>query len=421
MLDIKVIRENTETIAKGIEAKGTDPQFNALIDLDNQRKEFLSEVESLKFRRNEVSREIGKAKKAGEDAAKEIAEMKVVGDTISELDTKVKDVETQIKDHLLGLPNPPHESVPEGKNPEDNVVVREWGEKKELNPNLKDHKTFGEGLGLFDFAQGAKISGSGFPVYRGLGAKFERALHAFFLDTLTTEFGFLEIMPPHLVNRESMTGTGQLPKFEEQLYHCPEDDLFLIPTAEVPVTTLHAGDVLMDADLPVKYCAYTPCFRREAGSYGKDVRGFLRLHQFNKVEMVQFVRPDSSYSVLEDMVKVSESILQKLGLHYRVLELCKGDLGFGAAKCYDLEVWSPVEQNWLEVSSVSNFEDFQSRRANIKAKIQGKNTFLHTLNGSGLATPRVLVALLDQYQQEDGSFVVPEALRGFMGVEVIKP
>ncbi len=421
MIDIRAIRENPEALAAGIKAKGTDPRFDELLDLDRQRREALSEVESLKYRRNEVSREIGKAKKAGLDAAAEVAEMKGVGDRISELDQHIRGLETQIDDHLLGLPNPPHSSVPEGTSADDNVAIREWGDRTELNPKLKDHKTFGESLGLFDFARGAKISGSGFPVYTGLGAKLERALHHYFLTTLTEKFGFTEILPPHLVTRETMTGTGQLPKFEEQLYHCNEDDLFLIPTAEVPVTNLLAGEVVMESQLPIKYCAYTPCFRREAGSYGKDVRGFLRLHQFNKVEMVQFAHPEQSYQILEEMVHTAESLLQGLGLPYRVLSLCKGDLGFGAAKCYDLEVWSPVEEKWLEVSSVSNFEEFQARRANIKAKIQGKNTFVHTLNGSGLATPRVLVALLDHYQQEDGSLILPEALRGFMGIDKIEP
>ena len=421
MLDIKLLRENPDFVAEGVKAKGVDADIPAILDLDKQRRESLSEVEQLKYKRNEVSREIGKAKKAGEDAEAQIAEMKTVGEEIAALDEKVRDIDTQIKNLVLELPNLPHESTPRGTSEEENVVVRSWGEKTEPSAGKTDHKTFGEDLGLFDFARGAKISGSGFPIYTGKGAKLERALISYFLDTLEEKFGYTEVIPPHLVSRESMTGTGQLPKFEEQMYHCTEDDLFLIPTAEVPVTNIHAQEVLKEADLPVKYCAYTPCFRREAGSYGKDVRGFLRLHQFNKVEMVQFVHPEKSYEVLEEMVTYSEAILKGLKLPYRVLELCSGDLGFGAAKCYDLEVWSPQEEKWLEVSSVSNFEDYQARRAGIKGKIHGKNTFLHTLNGSGLATPRVLVALLDYYQQEDGSFEVPEVLKPYLKFESIQP
>ncbi len=421
MLDIKYIRENPELVAQGVKAKGVDADIQGIIDLDQHRRDMLSEVEKLKFKRNEASREIGKAKKAGEDAEEQIAAMKAVGEQINEFDEKVRTVDTQIKDAILVLPNLPHTSTPIGSSEAENIVVREWGDKDAKAPALKDHKTFGEELKLFDFARGAKISGSGFPIYTGKGAKIERALIQYFLDTLEEQFGFTEVMPPHLVTREAMTATGQLPKFEEQLYYANEDDLFLIPTAEVPVTNIHAKEVLKEADLPVKYCAYTPCFRREAGSYGKDVRGFLRLHQFNKVEMVQFVHPEQSYEVLEEMVTHSEALLQGLKLPYRVLELCSGDLGFGAAKCYDLEVWSPHEQKWLEVSSVSNFEDYQARRGNIKAKILGKNTLVHTLNGSGLATPRILVAILDHYQQEDGSLLIPDVLKPYLKFDSIQP
>lgn len=421
MIDIRVIRENPQEIAKLVASKGVDFDVEALLKIDSDRKDSLTAVEKLKAERNSASRAIGAAKKAGEDASEAMAAVRKIGEDIAKLDDEVREADKKMNDIILGLPNPPHASVPVGSSESDNVVVRSWNESVKRDFELKEHKTFGESLGLFDFERGAKISGSGFPVYTGLGARFERALISFFLDTLS-DFGFSEVIPPHMVTPESMTGTGQLPKFSDQLYYCPEDDLYLIPTAEVPITNMHAKEVLKEADLPVKYCGYSPCFRREAGSYGKDVRGFLRLHQFNKVEMVQFVKAENSYDVLETMVSHSEAILKALKLPYRVLELCSGDLGFGAAKCYDLEVWSEVEQKWLEVSSVSNFEEFQSRRMNIKSKIAGKNTFVHTLNGSGLATPRVLVALLDYYQQEDGSFEIPEVLRPYMrGLEKINP
>jgi seryl-tRNA synthetase len=420
MLDIKRLREEPNAIAAAVKAKGVDADIPAILELDARRREALAEVERLKYERNEASKKIGQAKKEGRDAASEVESMRVVGDRISEMDAKIREMDQQLEAQLLGLPNPPHASVPEGASAEDNVVVRTWGQPIQRSFMPVEHKSFGEGLGLFDFERGAKISGSGFPVYTGVGAKLERALISYFLDSLS-QWGFTEVMPPHLVTPKAMTGTGQLPKFADQLYHCVEDDLYLIPTAEVPVTNLLAEEVLYEKDLPVRYCAYTPCFRREAGSYGKDVRGFLRLHQFNKVEMVWFAHPDKSYEAHEQLAQYSEKLLQGLGLHYRVISLCKGDLGFGAAKCYDLEVWCPVENKWLEVSSVSNFEDFQARRANIKVKIGGKNQFLHTLNGSGLATPRVLVALLDHYQNEDGSWTVPEVLRPYMGgLEVIR-
>lgn len=414
MIDIKRIRENPEAIAAAVRAKGVDADIQAILDLDNARREIISGVEKLKAERNEASRAVATAKKNGGDASEAMERSRQIGEDIAQMDAKIREIEIQIETQMLMLPNPPHADVPEGTTAEENVVVRSWGSPIERAFEIKEHKSFGEGLGLFDFERGAKISGSGFPVYTGLGAKLERALISYFLDSLT-EWGFTEVMVPHLVSRKSMTGTGQLPKFEEQLYHCAEDDLFLIPTAEVPVTNLLAEEVLMEKELPKFYCAYTPCFRREAGSYGKDVRGFLRLHQFNKVEMVAFAHPENSYELHEKLTGFSEKLLQGLGLHYRVISLCKGDLGFGAAKCYDLEVWCPVENKWLEVSSVSNFEDFQARRANIKAKIAGKNQFVHTLNGSGLATPRVLVALLDQYQNADGSWTVPAVLRPYLG------
>jgi seryl-tRNA synthetase len=415
MLDIKLIRENPDFFQTELAKKGSQAKIQILLELDQKRRELLSETEKLKALRNSASRTIGELKKAGQDAEEAVAEMKKVGDQISEIDAQVRSNDEEIRNFILFLPNMPHASVPEGHSPADNVVKREWGTKRNINFAALTHKDLGEKLGLFDFERGAKISGSGFPVYRGTGAKLERALIQFFLDTHTEKFGFEEVIPPYLVNRASMIGTSQLPKFEEQAYRCNEDDLFLIPTAEVPVTNLLAGEVIPEAELPISMCAYSACFRREAGSWGKDTRGLLRLHQFNKVEMVKFTHPETSYQVLEQLVGHAEYLLQALGLPYRVIELCKGDLGFGAAKCYDLEVWAPVEQNWLEVSSVSNFEDFQSRRANIRSKIAGQNTFVHTLNGSGLATPRVMVALLDNYQQADGSLIIPEVLRPYLG------
>jgi seryl-tRNA synthetase len=421
MLDIKLIRENPDHFRTELPKKGATIAVDELLELDNQRRSLLSEVEKMKSEKNTASRQIGELKKKGENADEAIAAVKQANDKITELDGQVKETVAKLNDLLLRLPNVPHESVPEGADAEDNIPVRSWGEPCTHDFEPKDHKTLGEELGIFDFERGAKISGSGFPVYKGLGAKLERALIQFFLDTLSDKFGFTEVIPPYLVTRQTMTGTGQLPKFEEDAYRCNEDDLFLIPTAEVPVTNLLGNEIIEEKNLPVSLCAYSACFRREAGSYGKDVRGLLRLHQFNKVEMVKFVHPEKSYEILEELVTHSEYMLQQLGLHYRVLSLCKGDLGFSAAKCYDLEVWSAVEQKWLEVSSVSNFEDFQARRANIRSKIGGKNTFIHTLNGSGLATPRVMVALVDQYQQADGSLVVPEVLRPYLGgLEVIK-
>ena len=420
MIDIKRIRENRDFIQAEVLKKGVNASIAEIINLDLARREALTEVEQLKAKRNAASKVVGQMKAKGEDASQIMAETKALGEDIAAIDVKVREIDAGLEERMLMLPNIPHESVPEGATAEENIVVREWGSIHEHAFSAVDHKTLGEKLGLFDFERGAKISGSGFPIYKGLGAKFERALISYFIDSLGS-WGFTEVMVPHVVTKESLIGTGQLPKFADQLYTIPEDGLYLIPTAEVPITNMHAQEVLNEQVLPLKYCGYTPCFRREAGSYGKDVRGFLRLHQFNKVEMVMFAHPEKSYELHEEITNCSEKLLQGLGLHYRVISLCKGDLGFGASKCYDLEVWSPVEQRWLEVSSCSNFEEFQARRANIKSKIDGKNTFVHTLNGSGLATPRVLVALLDKYQNEDGSLTVPEVLRPYLGgLEVIR-
>ena len=416
MLDIKRIRENPEFYRVETQKKNSAISIDEVLGLDVKRRELIAETEKLKAERNTASKKIGELKKAGQNADSAVEEMRIVGDKISELDAKIRTIDEEQTDKLLRIPNIAHNSVPEGKSSEDNTIVRTWGEPRHIDFAALDHKALGEKLGLFDFERGAKISGSGFPVYRGLGARLERALIQWFLDSHRERFGFEEIIPPYLVTRKTMTGTGQLPKFEEDMYRCDkDDDLFLIPTAEVPVTNLYSDEIIPESNLPLKLCAYSACFRREAGSYGKDTRGLLRLHQFNKVEMVYFAHPEKSYENHEELVACGEKLLQDLGLPHRVVSLCKGDLGFGAAKCYDLEVFAPVEKKWLEVSSVSNFEDYQARRANIRTKINGKNTFVHTLNGSGLATPRVMVAICEQYQQADGSLVIPEVLRSYMG------
>lgn len=423
MLDIKLIRENPEFYQTETAKKNSQVSISEVLELDVKRRKLLTETETLKSTRNTVSKQIGDLKKKGEDAAPIMEEMRKVGERIAELDHLVRAVEEEQTQLLLHIPNVPHKTCPEGASAEQNVVAKTWGTPKVHDFTPVEHKTLGEKLGIFDFERGAKISGSGFPVYRGLGARLERALIQFFLDQHTQFSGFEEVVPPYLVTRNSMKGTGQLPKFEEDMYRCDkDDDLFLIPTAEVPVTNLYADEFIPEEKLPLKLCAYSACFRREAGSYGKDTRGLLRLHQFNKVEMVLFSHPERSYEDHEILTEYAEQLLQKLGLPYRRLLLCKGDMGFGAAKCYDLEVWAPVEKRWLEVSSCSNFEDFQARRAGIKTKLNGKNTLVHTLNGSGLATPRVMVAICDHYQQADGSLVIPEVLRPYMGgLEKISP
>lgn len=421
MLDIKKIRENPEFYSLETKKKHSEISIESVLELDVEKRELIAETEKLKAIRNAASKKIGELKKTNQNADSAVEKMRVVGDKIAELDSKIRIIEENQKNKLLCIPNIAHSSTPEGKSSEDNIVVRTWGTPEEKNFAALDHKTLGEKLGIFDFERGAKISGSGFPVYRGLGARLERALIQWFSDCHRERFGFEEVIPPYLVNRESMIGTGQLPKFEEDMYRCDkDDDLFLIPTAEVPVTNLYANEIIPESSLPLKLCAYSACFRREAGSYGKDTRGLLRLHQFNKVEMVYFAHPEKSYENHEEMLGFAEKLLQELELPHRVLALCKGDLGFGAAKCYDLEVFAPVENKWLEVSSVSNYEDYQARRANIRTKINGKNTFVHTLNGSGLATPRVMVAICDNYQQQDGRLVVPKVLRPYMGgIEII--
>lgn len=422
MINPRLIRENPDHLRKAWGRRGLDAPVDRLVELDERRRSLIGGVESAKAAKNAASAEVGKLKREGKDASDAIAAIKTRGDEQTAAEAELAQVEKELDEILMGLPNLPYDSVPDGRTSEDNVVARTWGTPHVAPAWAKDHLAVGEALKLFDFKRGAKLSGAGFPVYTGWGARLERALIAWFLDE-HREAGFLEVQPPHMVNRRSMTGTGNLPKFADQLYTCTEDELFLIPTAEVPVTNLHADEILDPKDLPIKYCAYTPCFRREAGSYGKDTKGFLRLHQFDKVEMVWFSEPGKSAEAHETLTAQAETLVQKLGLHYRVLALCAGDTGFGAAKCYDIEVWAPVEQKWLEVSSCSNFDDFQARRAQIRTRgADGKPILAHTLNGSGLATPRILVALLETYQQEDGSLRVPDVLRPYLGgIEVIRP
>ncbi|HMP73940.1 MAG TPA: serine--tRNA ligase [Kiritimatiellia bacterium] len=415
MLDLRKIREQPEMVKAGLASKRVDADIEGLLDLDRQRRAAIAEVEELKNRRNTVSKEIGPRKKAGEDITAIQAEMREVGDRITGLDARLREIEAEQKDRLLMLPNLPHASTPRGGGSEDNEVVKEWGEERAFDFEPKPHWELAEGLGLIDFERGTKLTGSGFPLYTGMGAKLQRALLQFMLDLHTTEHGYREVWPPVLVNADSMTGTGQLPKMKEDMYYIGEDDLYLAPTAEVPVTNIYRDDIL-PGPLPVYLTAYTPCFRREAGAAGRETRGLIRIHQFDKVELVKFVEPETSYDELESLLGNAETVLQRLGLRYRVLQLCSGDLSFAAAKCYDIELWAPGHKGWLEVSSCSNFEDFQARRANIRYRdANGKPAFVHTLNGSGVAFPRLVVALLENGQQADGSVVLPDALAPYLG------
>ncbi len=425
MLDIKFIRENPDKVKQAILDKNEKADVDEILKFDEQRRALLSRVEALKAQRNKASQEIGQLKREGKNADEAIARMKEVSDKIKELDEEEKDVASKLRRLLLWVPNIPHESVPRGKDETYNVEIRKWlpdGEIPEQKPFTKDHLELGKRLGILDFERGAKVSGSGFPVYFGKGATLERALINFMLNYHITKHGYTEVFPPFLVNRDSMLATGQIPKLEEDMYHAEKDDLFPIPTAEVPVTNLHRNEILSEEDLPIKYVAYSACFRREAGSYGRESKGFLRVHQFNKVEMVKLVKPEDSYGELEKIVNDAEDILKALGIPYRVILLSTGDLSFSAAKCYDIETWSPAENKWLEASSCSNFEDFQARRANIKFrdKETKKLKFVHTLNGSGLATSRLMVSLLERYQTEDGKIIVPEPLRIYTGFDVIE-
>ena len=426
MLDINYIRQSPDEVAAMLRARQLEseiPRVAELLDLDRQRRELVQQTDDMKALRNRVSREVADMKKSGSGPAEElIGRMKSVAEEISACDSSLKNIEAAMEDILLALPNRLHPSVPEGRNAEQNIVCKApVAFDYQLDFALKNHLELGKSLGILDFERGAKVGGAGFPVYTGKGARLERSLINFMLDTHTSRHGYTEIFPPFLVNRESLRGTGQWPKFADQVYTIEEDGLYAIPTAEVPVTNLHRGEMLEAADLPVAYAAYSACFRREAGSYGKDTRGFLRVHQFNKVEMVRFTRPEASYEALEAILGHAEAILQALRIPYRVLLLCSGDISANAAKCYDIEVWSPAEGKYLEASSCSNFEEYQARRMNIRYRPEGKAKpeFVHTLNGSGLATSRLMVSLLEHNQTTDGSIVVPEVLRPYTGFDII--
>ncbi|MDP2158231.1 MAG: serine--tRNA ligase [Nitrospirota bacterium] len=420
MLDARFVRENVESVKRALNKRGYEFPLAAFLGIDEKRMALLRETEELRNRRNVVSDEIGKLKRQQEDATVQLEEMKGVSDRLKDLDERLKDLEAETRALLLIIPNIPDESVPLGRDENENVELRTWGTIRQFDFEPLNHWDIAEPLDIIDFERGAKISGARFSVMKGAGARLERALMNFMLDTHTSK-GYREIFPPILVNRESMTGTGQLPKFEAELFRIADPELYLIPTAEVPVTNIHRDEILQESDLPIYYTAYTPCFRREAGSHGKDTRGLIRQHQFNKVELVKFVKPEDSFGELEKLTNNAEEILQGLGLPYRVVALCSGDLGFSAAKTYDIEVWLPGQNRYREISSCSNFVDFQARRAGIRFKREGKKgtEFVHTLNGSGLAIGRTVVAILENYQQKDGSVIIPEALRSYMGMDRI--
>lgn len=423
MLDIKRIREDYENVKAAVErrCKG-DYGLSEVLPLDSKRRELLLEVEQMKNRQNTVSREIPKLKKAGEDTTAIMAEMKELSGKIKELDAQVSEVEKELRELLLGIPNTPYKDVQTGEDDSANVELRKFGEPKNFGFEPKAHWDIGTDLDILDFDRAAKISGTRFTVYKGLGARLERSVISFMLDLHTVDQDYTEILPPFMVNRAAMTGTGQLPKFEEDMFYVPQKDFFLIPTAEVPVTNLRAQEIMAEAELPVYYTAYTPCFRAEAGSAGRDTRGLIRQHQFNKVELVKFVKPETSYDELEKLTDDAEEVLRRLGIPYRVVRLSTGDLGFSSAMTYDIEVWMPSYGRYVEISSCSNFEDFQARRANIRYRNEetGKAEFVHTLNGSGLAVGRTVAAILENCQQADGSVVIPEALRKYMSCDVIK-
>lgn len=420
MLDAKFIRDHAELVRTNSAIKHSHPNLDEFLTLEEERRTIIHEAQELKTRRNAVSEEIARLKKAKQDAEQFIVEMRTVGDTIKQLDDRLREVEQALTLIMLDIPNMLHNTVPEGKDANSNVEIRRYGDTIAQEWRL-DHATLAKKVGIVDFERGAKISGTGFPLYVGKGAALERALINFMLMVHTTRHSYTEVFVPFMVNEDSMRGTGQLPKFAEDMYACKDDALFMIPTAEVPITNIYRDEILNGAELPKKHCGYSACFRREAGSYGKDTRGFLRLHQFNKVELVKFTKPEDSYNELESLVQEAETVLRILEIPYRVIALCGGDTGFSSAKTYDLEVWSPCEQKWLEVSSCSNFEDYQARRANIRFRrdASAKPEFVHTLNGSGVATPRLMVALLEHYQMPDGTIRIPTALQNFCGFDTI--
>jgi seryl-tRNA synthetase len=418
MLDIRLIREKPDFVRERLATRNTgdEAHVSKIAALDAQRRKLQVESDDLKAERNRVSKEIGLKKAKGEEASGLMAQMKQVSDRIASLDAQLSTLDNELHDTLLLIPNLPHDSVPVGKGSADNREVRRWGEQPKFSFQPKSHTDIGEKLGILDFPRAAKISGSGFILFKGAGARLERALINWMLDLHTRQHGYTEISPPFLINRAAMIGTGQLPKFEQDMYRLRDDELYLAPTAEVPVANIHRDEILREAELPIYYCAYTPCFRREAGAAGKETRGMIRVHQFDKVELIKFTTPETSYDELEKMVRDAERVLQLLGLHYRVSLLCTADMGFAAAKTYDIEVWAPGQSAYLEVSSLSNCEDFQARRANIRYKAaDGKNRFVHILNGSGTALARLYVALLETYQQPDGTVQIPEVLLPYMG------
>ena len=421
MLDLKFVRENLDKVAEALKNRHTEVDLDAFRKLDQERRDLLQEVEADKSMRNSVSAEISKMKKNGEDASEKILSMRTLGDKIAETDKKLKEVEQGLRDIMLTIPNMPDASVPVGKDDTENPEVRKWGEPTHFDFEPKAHWDLGENLGILDSDRAAKVSGGRFYYYLGLGARLERAVYNFMLDQHTQKDGYTEVIPPYIVNRETMTGTGQLPKFHEDMYRLEGMEMYLIPTAEVPLTNYYRDEIIDGAKLPIYLTAFTPCFRAEAGSAGRDTRGLIRQHQFHKVEMVKFTKPEDSFDELEKLTHDAEGILQALGLPYHVVCLCTGDLGFSATKCYDIEVWFPAQNKYREISSCSNCVDFQARRANIRFRRDSKSKpeFVHTLNGSGLAVGRTVAAILENYQQADGSIVVPEVLRPYMGCDVI--
>ena len=421
MISIRKLRKNKEIYKNAILKRGDEFDFENILHMDSKIRQMKTSANDMRAERNTASEAIGIARKAGEDAEEAIIETRKLGENLKELESQLHILEEDLNRILHQIPNPPHDSVPDGFNESENIEIRTWGNKVEFDFEPKTHLELGDNLKLFDFKSASKLSGSGFPLYIGKGAKLERKLINSMIDFHVEKYGFKEVFPPVLMLKDSMITTGQLPKFQEDMYHTEVDNLFLAPTAEVPVTNIHRNDILEESDLPIYYVAYSPCFRRESGSYGKDTRGLLRVHQFNKVELVKFTTPSSSYEELETLTSQAESILRKLGLHYRVVSLCAGDLSFSAAKCYDLEIWAPGEKKWLEVSSCSNFESFQARRGNIRYRknIDKKVELLHTLNGSGLATPRLMIALLETYQTENGNVSFPKDVANFLGMDQI--
>ena len=422
MLDMKFVRENPELVMEAVKRRNGNLDLTEFLELDKKRREITVQVETLKSERNTASQEIGKLKKAGQDASEQMAAVRALGDKIAEDDQELKAIEVRLKEILLSIPNIPADDVPVGADDSANPVVRTWGEPGKFDFEPKAHWDIGEGLNIIDFERGVKVSGARYIFYRGLGARLERAVISFFLDLHTEKHGYTEMFPPFIVNGASMQGTGQLPKFAEDMFKLENGDMYLIPTAEVPVTNYHRDEILTVAELPIRYTAYSGCFRAEAGAAGRDTRGLIRMHQFNKVELVKFTKPEESWDELEKLTLDAEEVLQLLGLPYRVVRLCTGDLGFSSATTYDLEVWLPAANCYREISSCSNFLDFQARRANIRFRrdAKAKPEFVHTLNGSGVAVGRTVAAILENYQQADGSVIVPEVLRKYMGCDVIR-